>query len=151
MMQNLKILNKKEIKRILSMLEKQWGFKEELDYAFLETEKGKIYIANKEIFDLDLSKIKINSVGMYFAEAKNGIRLSIEGSQIVGPKAKKNVVELDDEEAKQWLKGEDLDHPTESDGFVILRHGDDFLGTGNAAASGRILNYVPKTRRITIH
>ncbi len=147
MMQNLKILNKKEIKRILSMLENQWGFKEEMVYAFLETEKGKIYIAKREIFDLDLSKVKINSVGMYFADARNGIRLSIEGSQIVGPKATKNVVELDEDEAKLWMKGEDLDHPTESSGFVILMHKGDFLGSGNATADGRILNYVPKTRR----
>ena len=147
MMQNLKILNKKEIKRIMSLLEKQWEFKEKLDYAFLETEKGKIYIANKEIFELDLSKVKINSIGMYFADARNGIRLSIEGSQIVGPKAKKNVIELDDNEAKLWMKGQDLDHPTESSGFVILMHKGDFLGSGNAAADGRILNFVPKTRR----
>jgi len=148
MMQKLKILNKKEAKKILSMLEKQWGFKEKPDYAFLETEKGKIYIANKEIFNLDLSKIKINSVGMYFAEARAGIRLSIEGSQIVGKKATKNVVELNDKEAKQWLMGIDIDKKADAEDFVILKHGDDFLGSGKATKEGKILNFVPKVRRI---
>jgi len=147
-MQNLKILNKKETKRILAMLEKQWGFKEEMDYAFLETEKNKIYIANKEVFDLDLSKVKINSIGMYFAEAVSDIRLSIEGSQIVGPKADKNVVELDENELKHWMAGEDIDKDTGCTGFVIIRHKDDFFGTGKATAEGKILNFVPKVRRM---
>jgi len=147
-MQQLKILNKKEIKRILAMLEKQWGFKGELDYAFLQSEKFKIYLANKEIFNLDLSKVKINSFGIYFAEVRVGIRLSIEGSQIVGPKATKNVVELDDDEAKEWMSGTDIEKETDSNDFVILKHKTDFLGTGKATKEGKILNYVPKARRL---
>jgi NOL1/NOP2/fmu family ribosome biogenesis protein len=148
MMQNLKILNKKEIKRILAMIETQWGFKEELDYAFLETEKGRVYIANREIFNLDLSKVRINSVGFYFAETRAGIRLSLEGSQIIGPKATKNVVELNDKEAKQWMSGEDLDKQTECRDFAIIKHKNDFLGTGKQTKEGKILNFVPKTRRM---
>ncbi len=148
MMQKLKILNKKEIKKFLAMIEKQWGFKDELDYAFLESEKGKIYIANKEIFGLDLSKVKVNSYGLYFAEIRNGIRLSIEGSQAIGPKATKNVVELNDKEAKEWMSGIDIDKKVDAEGFIILKHGSDFLGTGKITADGRILNFVPKTRRI---
>jgi len=147
MMQNLKILNKKEIKRILSMLEKQWGFKEELNYAFLQSEKHKIYLANKEIFNLDLSKLKINSFGLYFADVRTGIRLSIEGSQIVGKKATKNIVELNDKEAKDWMSGLDIEKQTDSNEFVIIKHGDDFMGTGKATEDGKILNYVPKARR----
>ena len=147
MMQKLKILNKKEIKRILSMLEKQWGFKGELDYAFLQSEKYKIYLANKEIFNLDLSKIKVNSFGIYFADVRAGIRLSIEGSQIVGKKATKNIVELNDKEAKDWMSGIDIDKETDTEAFVILRHRTDFLGTGKATEDGKILNFVPKARR----
>ncbi len=148
MMQNLKILNSKEKKRILGMLEQNWGFNEKLDYAFLESEKGKIYISNREIFDLEISELRTNSVGIYFAEAKVGIRLSIEGSQIIGPKASKNVVELDDKEARQWMEGNDLDKPVETESFVILKHKDDFLGSGKATKEGKILNYVPKNRRL---
>ena len=148
MMQNLKILNNKEIKKILAMIETQWGFPEKMDYAFLETEKGKIYIANKEIFNLDLSKIRINSVGIYFAETRAGIRLSLEGSQVIGPNATKNVVELDDKEAKQWMRGEDLDKKTDCRDFVIIKYKNDFLGTGKQTKEGKILNFVPKIRRL---
>jgi len=146
-MMDLKILNKKDAKKILATLEKQWGFREKLDYAFIETEKGKIYIANKEIFDLDLSDLKISSIGLYFAETRNGIRLSIEGSQIVGKKATRNVVELTEKEAKEWMKGGDIDKETSAEGFVIIRHKDDFLGSGKATKDGKILNFVPKNRR----
>ena len=144
-MQNLKILNRKETKEILGAMREQWGFDGELDYAFLKTEKGRIYIANRELFDIDLSKLKVNSIGMYFGEMKNGLRLSIEGSQLIGPKAKKNIAELDEKEAKEWLSGIDIGKEA-PEGFVILKHGKDFLGTGRSK-EGKILNFVPKTRR----
>ena len=79
-----------------------------------------------------------------------GIRLSIEGSQIVGLKAAKNVVDLDEEETKRWFKGEDLEKECKDcSGFVVLRHKNDFLGTGKYT-NGKILNYVSKTRRVNL-
>ena len=147
-MQNLKILNKKEIKNIFSLIEKQFGCKTNLDYVFLINKKNKIYVVNKEVFDFDLTKLKINSLGLYFAQLKdNEIRFSIEGSQIIGPKAKKNVVELNEKEARNWLKGFDLDKKTKNNGFVIIKHKNDFLGCGKQVKE-KILNYVPKNRRL---
>jgi len=102
-MQKIKILNNKEIKEILNLIEKQWDAKLNLDYVFLKTEKEKIYIVNKDISKVDLGKLRINTIGLYFAEVKdNNIRLSIEGSQIIGPKAKKNVLELNEKEVKAF-------------------------------------------------
>jgi len=150
-MQKLKILNKKEMKRILNLIKKQFSYETDLDYVFLMNEKNKIYVANKQIFDLDLNKLNINSVGMYFAFLKdNEIRLSIEGSQIIGKKAKKNVLELNDKEAKDWLKGIDLDKKTNNQGFVLIKHKNDFLGCGKQTKD-KILNYVPKIRRVTVN
>ena len=92
-MKNLKILNKKEIKKIMQLIEKQWNAKLKLGYAFLKTEKGKIYIVNEDISKLDLSKLRINSIGLYFGELRGDeLRLSIEGSQIIGKNASKNVI-----------------------------------------------------------
>jgi len=92
-MQNLKFLNKKEIKNILDLIRKQWDCDAKLDYVFSMNEKGKIYIVNREISEIDLSKLRISSIGLYFGTLVEGssLRLSIEGSQLVGPKAKKNV------------------------------------------------------------
>ena len=148
-MPQLKILNSREIKEILGQIESQWKAKLKLGYAFLRNNKNRIFIINKDISKIDLLKLRINSIGMYFCEAdKIGIRLSIEGSQIVGPKAAKNIVEINEEQAKKWLKGEDLEIKGDYSGFIILKNNGDFLGTGRFR-EGKILNYIGKERRIS--
>src|SRR3989338_9709821 len=105
-MPELKILNSKEIKEILKLIESHWGAKLKLEYAFLRNPKNRIFIVNKDIGKINFSQLRINSIGLYFCEIdKLGIRLSIEGSQIVGPKAVKNIVEINEEQTKQWFKG----------------------------------------------
>ena len=149
-MQELKILNGKEIKEIYGLIEEQWGAKVKLDYGFLKNQKNKVFVINKEISNVDTSKLRINSLGMYFCEFDSlGIRLSIEGSQIIGPKAEKNIVELNEEETKRWFKGEDIEKECKDcKGFVILKNKNDFLGSGKYA-NKKILNYVSKTRRVS--
>lgn len=147
-MQNIKILNKKEIKKILKLIEKQWNSKLTLEYAFLKTDKGKIYIVNEDISRLDLSKLRINSIGLYFGKLeKDELRLSIEGSQLVGKKASKNVLELNDKEVKEWMSGKDLEKKGNYSGFLLIKHKEDFLGCGKFK-NGKILNYVSKSRRL---
>lgn len=150
-MQELKILNGREIREIYALIEKQWGAKANLDCGFLQNNKNRIFIVSRDISKIDISKLRLNSIGMYFCEyGKVGIRLSIEGSQIIGPKAAKNIIGIDEEETKKWLKGEDLEKECKGcTGFVILRHKNDFLGSGKCA-DGRILNYIAKARRIFI-
>lgn len=148
-MQQLKILNSKEMKEILNLIEKQWGAKLKLDYAFLKNQKNRIFIINKDISKIDLSKLRINSIGMYFCELnKAGIRLSIEGSNIIGKKATKNIIEINEQQTKQWLRGEDLEIKGNYSAFVILKHNNDFLGTGKYK-DNKVLNYVGKERRIS--
>jgi NOL1/NOP2/fmu family ribosome biogenesis protein len=149
-MHQLKILNSKEIKEILKLIEFQWGAKLKPGYAFLMNPKNRVFIVNKDIQNIELEKLRINSIGMYFCEIdKLGIRLSIEGSQIVGPKAAKNIIEISEEQVKQWFKGEDLEVGGNYSGFVIIKHDNNFLGTGKYK-NGRILNYVSKSRRINL-
>ena len=148
MPQNYKILNKKEIKEILKQIEEQWGADLDLEYGFIQNNKTKISIINRDIGSIDLEKLRINSIGMYFCELERGIRLSIEGSQLVGPKATKNVLEVSKEDAKLWLLGEDLPSDGEFEGFVIIKSEDDYFGSGKSS-KGKILNYVGKERRIS--
>jgi len=149
-MQNLKILNKKEIKNIFSIIKKQFGVDVDLDYVFLISNKNKIYIVNKEAFKIELDKLRISSLGLYFGELRDdSLRLSMEGSQLLGPEAKENVIGLDDKQAREWLRGFDLDLDSKEKGFVIIKHKNDFLGCGKAVQN-KILNYVPKTRRVKV-
>ena len=149
-MTELKILNSKEIKEIMRLIEEQWGAKLKLDYGFLQNSKNRVFIINREISEVGLARLKINSIGMYFCEVDDkGIRMSIEGSQLIGKHATKNIVEISDEDSKHWLKGEDLQIDNDNlSGFVIIRNRNDFLGTGKFS-KGKILNYVSKSRRIS--
>jgi len=151
-MPELKILNNKEIKEIYELIEEQWGAKLKLDYGFLRNNKDRIFIVTKDISKIDTLKLRLNSAGMYFCEVDaKGIRLSIEGAQIIGPEATKNVVELSEEETKKWLKGEELEKECKGcNGFVILKNKSDFMGTGKYS-NGKILNYVSKVRRINAY
>lgn len=148
-MPELKILNNREIKEILEMIENQWGAKVKLDYGLLKNNKNRVFVISKDIAKIDISRLRLNSVGMYFCEIdKKDIRLSIEGSQIIGLKSTKNVVELNEEETKRWFRGEDLEKEcNDCSGFVILKHNKDFLGNGKYV-NGKILNYMGKNRRV---
>lgn len=144
-----KILNTREVKRILNWLKEHYDIKElKIDKAFLKSTKDKIYLISKKISELETKNLRINLIGMYFAkENQKGIRLSIEGSQIIGPKAKKNIAELSKEQIQRWIRGEDIDFKGNLKGFVIIKHGNDFYGTG-VCKEGKILNYIPKERRV---
>jgi len=148
-MQQLKILNKKEIKIILAIIKKTWNVDKKLEYAFLMNNKNRLFIVNKDIDKVDFSKIRVNNLGLYFGELRNGLRLSIEGSQLIGKYAKKNVLELDDYELNSWVKGEDMTIKSELKGFVLIKYKDDFYGTGKLI-EGKLLNFVPKARRLRV-
>lgn len=149
-MQNLRVLERKDKKTFLQLLKGQFDFEGKLNYTFLTNNKNKIFMINKDIANIDLEKIRLNSAGLYIAEfSNNEIRLSIEGSQLIGPKAKKNIMELDEKQAREWLKGKDIEIETKEKGFVILKHNKDYLGSGKAKEN-KILNFVPKTRRLNV-
>jgi NOL1/NOP2/fmu family ribosome biogenesis protein len=147
-MENLKFLKSKEIKQIRDILKQQWGYEEKLDYDFLMNSDGDIFLINKDIEKLEFEKLRVNSVGLYFAEQKNGeLRLSIEGSQIIGLGAKKNFFEISSEQAVGYIKGEDIDTESKERGFLIIRNKKDFFGCSRIK-NGRLLNFYPKPRRI---
>jgi len=149
MKDSLKPMVSKEVKELKKKILEQWGCSPELDYQLFISSKQKIYLINRDITRIDLSRLKINSVGLYFAELKGELRLSIEGSQLIGPEATKNIVEISEQQMKDWFLGKDLeDIEGDYSGFVILKHKNDFLGTGKFKDS-TILNFVPKARRFT--
>lgn len=144
-----KFMNSKEVKVFLSALVSQYGAVPELfrSSAFASG-RDKIYLVNKSINQVDLEQLNINSIGLYIAEFKNGqVRLPIEGAQLIGPVAEKNVCEISKSQVRDWLKGSDLKIEGDYEGFVIVKHKGDFLGSGKFR-NGTIFNYVPKIRRV---
>jgi len=147
----LKILNSREKKKLLEELELNYGIQKlRLDYVFLQNQKGKIFITNRDIEKIPLEKLRINSIGLYFAMYdKPGLRLSIEGSQLIGKQATKSIVEISKEQANQWLSGQDLEIPGNQKGFLLIKHKNDFLGTA-IFSNNKLQNYIGKERRIKI-
>ncbi len=84
--------------------------------------------------------------GLYFGTLeRDGFRLSVEGSHLVGRVASRGVVEVSREQAVRWMLGEDVEG--EGEGYVILKYGDYFLGCGRAE-NGVVRNYLPGNRRL---
>ena len=147
---NLRALSVRDLKPVLKLFEDQWGCVPDFSWAWYQSSKNDLFIVSKDIVKVDAQKLKINSVGLYLGEMKDWkLRLSIEGSQLIGPIAKKNVVELNKDEREKWLRGEDLEKPVKEEGFVIMKAGNDFVGCGRVK-EGRILNFVPKARRLLV-
>lgn len=145
-MNALRVLNTKERGRILSILEKQYGAPWEPEGVLLLNNRNRLFLATREAASY-YTNPRVGRIGLYIGEVYSGeLRLSMEGSQIIGKIAKKKVVELSDEEMREWLKGSTIERNLEN-GFYILSHKGDFLGCGKCV-SGKILNYVPKERRV---
>ncbi len=147
-MQHLKILNSKEVKNIRKDLKTQFGMEEKLDYVFLMNNENKIYLTNRAIEEVELEKLRIDLIGMYFGKLGNdGLKLTIEGSQLIGPKSSKSIVSLDKQQFENWLKGEDIELEDKSKGIMLVKHKEDFVGCG-ILKEGKLLNQVPKSRRL---
>ncbi|MBT4175025.1 hypothetical protein HOC80_03320 [archaeon] len=141
----MKILNSREIKAIYKQLEEQFGNKKKLDYGFLENNKDKIFLISKKYAELDTKRLRVNNLGMYFAKRQiDGIRLSIEGSQMIEPT--KNIIQLNKEQMEHWVKGEDFPFEHET-AYVIIKHNKDVLGCGRVVKN-TLRNMVPKERRL---
>ncbi|MBS3172515.1 hypothetical protein J4438_02970 [Candidatus Woesearchaeota archaeon] len=141
----LKVMRNKEIKQILSQIEEQFGCLLKEDYVFLEGPEERIYITTKQFLNIDLTKLRVNNIGLYFGtKEKQGFRLSIEGTELLNS-PKKNVIELNDEDFKAYMAGENL-RLENSDGYKILKYKNHFVGCGKLSKN-TLYNYLPKQRR----
>jgi NOL1/NOP2/fmu family ribosome biogenesis protein len=146
------ILNSKDRKEIKKILEDEFGVSQLPEKVFFcLNKKEKVYITNKEVFDVDHDIFRVNAFGNYFGMfMPDGFRLSVEGSQFIGPLATKNVLDLSTEERDAWVMGEDLQTTFVPEGkysYVLIRHNGDFYSTGKIK-NGVLINYLSKSRKL---
>src|SRR3989344_1978662 len=91
----------------------------------------------------DLNKLRINELGLYVAKYDKEFRLTIEGSQLFGRFATKNVHEINEEDSYSWMSGKDITCNKIYNGFVIIKYKDNYLGSGKWKEN-KIINYIPK-------
>ena len=147
----MKPLTLTDKKKIIEQLNNQFGIND-LPYLIIQfgKEKLRLYTGNlskEELYYLD-REIRIENIGLYFAkyESNNEIRLTLDGVQLLKSQITKNIFELNDKQANEWLKGLDLDIKTDY-GWKIIKHNNELLGCGKSTGE-RITNFMPKERRI---
>jgi len=146
----MKILKSTPKKKLLKQLNEQFGITE-LPFLLLQfgKEKIRLYSGNLSVEELNIldANLRIENLGLYFAKEQiDGIRLTLDGIQILKQQITKNILDINNKQAEQWLKGNDLILNTEK-GYKVLRNNNEFLGCGKSTGE-RITNFVPKERRI---
>lgn len=146
----MKPLTSSDKKKIIEQLSEQFGITE-LPGLVIQfgKEKLRLYTGNlskEELYHLD-NEARIETIGLYFAKyEEDGIRLTLDGVRFLKAQITKNILEINDKEADEWLRGSDLDMKTQR-GWFILKNNDEFLGCGKSTGE-KISNFMPKERRI---
>jgi NOL1/NOP2/fmu family ribosome biogenesis protein len=153
----MRIITKQEKEKIIESL-KYYGINE-VPLVLIETSPGRIRGYSGEINEEDIKNIgeiaTIEVAGLYMFNNFDGeIRLSIDAIHLLKGQITKNIIEIDDKEAEEWMKGQDLiltDElkqrlKKEEKGFKIIKNKEDFLGCCKLL-DNRIVNYLPKERR----
>lgn len=150
----MRIFNRKQIKEVQELANKTYDANLELvEFAMLSTsKKEKLWVTNRGILENDFKPMRLNSVGVYFGRIHHGkLRLSIEGAQMVGKTAKKNVAEITKEQVWDFIRGFDVSTETESleeNAYVLVKNNEDILGIAKYV-SGTLENILPKSRKLT--
>lgn len=134
----------------------------ELPYLLVESGKEKIrgYSGNlsiEEIQELN-NEIGLELIGMYlFNEYDENVRLSFDAVQALKHQITKNILQLDEKQAEEFMKGRDIllskeeiqkfESASETKGFKVIKNKGNILGIGKLV-EGRIVNYMPKERRL---
>ena len=146
----MKVLKSSQKKKILKQLNEQFGIIE-LPYLLLQFGKEKLRAYSGKLSVEELNKLdnhlRIETIGLYFAKQQiDGIRLTLDGIQLFKNQITKTILNLDDKQADNWLKGNDLDIQSDK-AFKILQHNNEFIGCGKSTGE-RITNSMPKERRV---
>ena len=138
-----------EKKRIIEQLNQQFGI-EKIPYLLIESGREKIRafsgsLSKEEIIQLTTITL-IENIGIYFLNKEDNFRLTLDAVHILKDQIKKNIIEIDESQLHEWLRGKDLIAQIPS-GPVIIKYKSDFIGYGKSTGQ-KILNYTPKDRRL---
>ncbi|HLC31358.1 MAG TPA: hypothetical protein VJK51_01700 [Candidatus Nanoarchaeia archaeon] len=146
----ISFLKSKEKKQVIETLNEQFGV-EELPYLLIETGNEKIRafsgsLSKDEIVELN-RHVRIELIGQYFIKKESSyLRLSLDATQLLNTQLTKNVLQLTEEQLRDWIRG--LDLPIQAPhGPIILKYHEDAVGCGYSKGN-TILNYIPKERRL---
>ncbi|UCD20582.1 MAG: hypothetical protein JSW08_02275 [archaeon] len=150
----IKIVSKKQRRDIENLLKENFDLKLEFSHAFVRFGKDKIRLFTGDISEQDIntlhSLVRIDNIGSYFAFFKdNELRINFDVLNLFRKKVNKNILELNKEQAEQWMLGKNLEISQKfSSKIILIKYKDDLLGSGKI--SERLWNFVPKERRTNL-
>ncbi|MBU0957657.1 MAG: hypothetical protein KKF56_02500 [Nanoarchaeota archaeon] len=109
----IQILNKKQKKQIEKQAELQFGI-QKLPYLLFKTNKGRIRgysgnLSTEEIRTLlKTVNIEINGIYLFNTEEDGQLRISHDAVSLFRDKITKNIIEINETQADQFLHGEDI-------------------------------------------
>ncbi len=146
----MQVIKSNEKKKILSQLNEQFGITS-LPHLLIRFGKEKIRafsgnLSADELRTLD-KYLRIETAGIYIAKQHpEGIRLTIDGVSLFKNQITKNILEIDNKEAMEWFKGNDLIMELDR-GFKVIKNDGELIGCGKSTGE-KITNFVPKERRV---
>jgi len=146
----MKLIKRKERKEIMKKLDEQFGIKS-LPGILLRfgKEKMRLYTGNlnpDQVKELDRN-FNLETTGIYFLKEEKGeLRISFDSLYLFKDKITKNILNINNKEATEWLKGNDINIRT-TKGMKVIENEDKLLGCGKSTGED-IKNFVPKERRI---
>jgi NOL1/NOP2/fmu family ribosome biogenesis protein len=147
---NIHILNSGEKKKIIEDLNAKFGITE-LPWLLVMAGKGKVRAFSGSMTRDEIAKlsydIRIELPGLYILrEESDGYRISHDGLFVFKNLATKNIVDISDKQADEWLRGENIEIDSE-DKWVLLRNKGELIGCGKVKDK-KVINYVPRERRV---
>ena len=157
-MTTAKPLRKKQVKEILTAIERQFGIQVQGDYIFHQNSREKIFILkdNLVLKSIDFQFLRVDRLGLYIGEYKNGFfRPSMQGAQFLWEYARnhkikpKNSFKLTKEQVKAVMKGENITLKDQINAPSLILTYQNHAISFAQIKDGILLNYVPKTFRGT--
>ncbi len=150
----VELLDNTKKKKILEMLEREYGISK-LNYLLLQTGKGKYRIysggLSRDELNMLAKTIHIEIIGAKMCKIEDDkIRMDFDIINIpeIKEQINKNLVEIEEKDVADWMKGDNLNIKTNSkSSYLIIKNNKDLLGTGQNA-NVLIKNYIPKERRV---
>lgn len=146
----IQFIKSSEKKQLIKELNERFGI-EKIPYLLIRTGKERIRafsgnLAKEEILQIT-SLTNLETIGLYILrkEKENDIRLTIDGAHLLKDQLINNIVEINESQLNEWIKGFDLEISAPK-GNVLIKHKSDFIGCGKSN-SQKIFNYLPKDRR----
>jgi NOL1/NOP2/fmu family ribosome biogenesis protein len=132
---------------------------EKIPQLLIQTGKERIVgfsgsISREEISKLSLL-LSVEGIGLDFArETFDGVKMSLDALHVFKNQIKKNIIDIGEDQEKLWFLGKNIELNSEQQkkyadlkGFVAVRCGGDFIGTGKISQDKKFVsNFLPKER-----